>query len=71
MSGAVVGLVVAPTTRPTDASRGKPQPDGSPATADPDVIYPGQQVTVPEARTPDENTERHAPPAGSPDSPLR
>ncbi|MGW4101883.1 LysM peptidoglycan-binding domain-containing protein [Streptomyces sp. NPDC004976] len=51
-----------------DASRGKPQPDGLAAITDPDVIYPGQQVTVPEARTPDENTERHAPPAGSPDS---
>ncbi|WP_437044895.1 LysM peptidoglycan-binding domain-containing protein [Streptomyces sp. enrichment culture] len=51
-----------------DASQGKPQPDGLPAITDPDVVYPGQQVTVPEARTPDENTERHAPPAGSPDS---
>ncbi|MFC8094620.1 hypothetical protein [Streptomyces sp. NPDC057301] len=30
-----------------DASRGKPQPDGLPAITDPDVIRPGQQVTVP------------------------
>ncbi|MER5402247.1 hypothetical protein [Streptomyces sp. NPDC002599] len=32
------------------ASRGKPQPDGLPAITDPDLIYPGQQVTVPAAR---------------------
>lgn len=30
-----------------DASRGKPQPDGLPAITDPDLIRPGQQVTVP------------------------
>ncbi|MEU2284287.1 hypothetical protein ABZ614_20490 [Streptomyces sp. NPDC013178] len=30
-----------------EASRGKPQPDGLPAISDPDVIYAGQQVTVP------------------------
>ncbi|ALV30749.1 LysM peptidoglycan-binding domain-containing protein [Streptomyces sp. CdTB01] len=29
------------------ASRGKPQPHGLPAITDPDVIHPGQQVTVP------------------------
>lgn len=29
------------------ASRGKPQPDGLPAVTDPDVIYAGQQITVP------------------------
>ncbi|MGX4695503.1 LysM peptidoglycan-binding domain-containing protein [Streptomyces sp. JNUCC 63] len=33
------------------ASRGKPQPHGLPEITDPDVIYPGQQVTVPEAQT--------------------
>ncbi|MER6405914.1 hypothetical protein ABT269_20745 [Streptomyces viridosporus] len=49
-----------------DASRGKPQPDGLPAITDPDMIYAGQQITVPEARTPDE--ERHTPPADSHDS---
>ncbi|MFE2533723.1 hypothetical protein [Streptomyces sp. NPDC059371] len=31
-------------------SRGKPQPDGLPAITDPDLIYPGQQVTVPGTR---------------------
>jgi nucleoid-associated protein YgaU len=30
-----------------DASRGKQQPDGLPAITDPDLIRPGQQVTVP------------------------
>ncbi|MEW2000781.1 LysM peptidoglycan-binding domain-containing protein [Streptomyces coelicoflavus] len=37
------------------ASRGKPQPDGLPTLTDPDVIYPGQQITVPDqqkAQTP-------------------
>ncbi|MFE5923619.1 hypothetical protein [Streptomyces sp. NPDC056468] len=33
-----------------DASRGKPQPDGLPAISDPDLIRPGQQVTVPGAQ---------------------
>ncbi|MGW7824656.1 LysM peptidoglycan-binding domain-containing protein [Streptomyces puniciscabiei] len=33
-----------------DASRGKPQPHGLPKITDPDIIYAGQQVTVPEAR---------------------
>ncbi|MGW1966475.1 LysM peptidoglycan-binding domain-containing protein [Streptomyces sp. NPDC001935] len=32
------------------ASRGKPQPDGLPAITDPDLIHPGQQVTVPGTR---------------------
>ncbi|MFI8860420.1 LysM peptidoglycan-binding domain-containing protein [Streptomyces prasinus] len=49
-----------------EASRGKPQPDGLPAITDPDVIYAGQQITVPEARTPDE--ARPTPPADSNDS---
>ncbi|MGI5380714.1 LysM peptidoglycan-binding domain-containing protein [Streptomyces sp. CA-251387] len=30
-----------------EASRGKPQPHGLPAITDPDVVYAGQQVTVP------------------------
>ncbi|MET8772833.1 hypothetical protein [Streptomyces sp. NPDC004658] len=33
-----------------EASRGKPQPHGLPQISDPDVIYAGQQITVPEAR---------------------
>ncbi|MFD6549710.1 hypothetical protein [Streptomyces sp. NPDC058398] len=33
-----------------EASRGTPQPDGLPAITDPDLIYPGQQVTVPGTR---------------------
>ncbi|MFH9967701.1 hypothetical protein ACH4PR_41120 [Streptomyces mirabilis] len=41
-----------------EASRGKPQPQGLPEITDPDVIYPGQQVTVPGARD-----ERHEKPA--------
>ncbi|NUK21693.1 LysM peptidoglycan-binding domain-containing protein [Streptomyces lunaelactis] len=32
------------------ASKGKPQPDGLPEITDPDVIYAGQQVTVPAAQ---------------------
>ncbi|MFE2302640.1 hypothetical protein ACFXAW_31145 [Streptomyces sp. NPDC059445] len=32
------------------SSRGTPQPDGLPAITDPDLIYPGQQVTVPGTR---------------------
>ncbi|MEU0949956.1 hypothetical protein ABZ379_45955 [Streptomyces canus] len=32
-----------------EASRGRAQPDGLPKITDPDVIYPGQQVTVPQA----------------------
>ncbi|MFB8247381.1 hypothetical protein ACFC5X_20345 [Streptomyces sp. NPDC055952] len=34
-----------------EASRDKPQPRGLPAISDPDVIYAGQQVTVPGAHT--------------------
>ncbi|MFG2425197.1 hypothetical protein ACGFWD_40095 [Streptomyces sp. NPDC048448] len=33
-----------------DASKGDRQPDGLPAITDPDMIYPGQQVTVPGTR---------------------
>ncbi|MFF0094598.1 hypothetical protein ACFYSF_32210 [Streptomyces canus] len=33
-----------------EASRDKPQPNGLPAISDPDVIYAGQQVTVPGAQ---------------------
>ncbi|MCF1510449.1 LysM peptidoglycan-binding domain-containing protein [Streptomyces glomeratus] len=40
------------------ASRGKPQPHGLPPITDPDVIYAGQQVTVPEAR-PDQPPPDH------------
>ncbi|WP_217137238.1 LysM peptidoglycan-binding domain-containing protein [Streptomyces sp. AC558_RSS880] len=49
-----------------DANQGKPQPDGLPAITDPDIIYAGQQITMPEPRTPDE--ERHTPPADSHDN---
>ncbi|GAQ65413.1 LysM peptidoglycan-binding domain-containing protein [Streptomyces scabiei] len=38
-----------------EASEGKPQPHGLPAITDPDVIYPGQQITVPGAQ-PDQQT---------------
>ncbi|GHG00245.1 MULTISPECIES: LysM peptidoglycan-binding domain-containing protein [Streptomyces] len=48
-----------------DASKGKPQPHGLPAITDPDVIYAGQQITVPEVRTPDGDADRHSPPADS------
>ncbi|MER5924945.1 hypothetical protein [Streptomyces mirabilis] len=41
-----------------EASRGKPQPQGLPEITDPDVIYPGQQVTVPGAQG-----EQHEKPA--------
>ncbi|MFF7602282.1 LysM peptidoglycan-binding domain-containing protein [Streptomyces mirabilis] len=41
-----------------EASRGKPQPHGLPEITNPDVIYPGQQVTVPGAQG-----ERHEKPA--------
>ncbi|MFG3517550.1 hypothetical protein [Streptomyces bobili] len=34
-----------------EASRGKPQPRGLPEITDPDVVYAGQQVTVPGAET--------------------
>ncbi|MFE7034630.1 LysM peptidoglycan-binding domain-containing protein [Streptomyces sp. NPDC057621] len=32
-----------------EANRGTPQPDGLPRITDPDLIYPGQQITVPGA----------------------
>ncbi|MEU2738650.1 hypothetical protein ABZ656_25600, partial [Streptomyces sp. NPDC007095] len=41
-----------------EASQGKPQPHGLPEITNPDVIYPGQQVTVPGAQG-----ERHEKPA--------
>ncbi|MFE4752371.1 hypothetical protein ACFRIB_19185 [Streptomyces mirabilis] len=41
-----------------EASRGKPQPQGLPEITNPDVIYPGQQVTLPGAQS-----ERHEKPA--------
>ncbi|WP_030181154.1 LysM peptidoglycan-binding domain-containing protein [Streptomyces sp. NRRL S-813] len=34
-----------------EASRGKPQPHGLPEITDPDVIYAGQQVTVPDTQS--------------------
>jgi nucleoid-associated protein YgaU len=34
-----------------EANRGQPQPEGLPPITDPDVIYAGQQITVPEARS--------------------
>ncbi|WP_369275991.1 hypothetical protein AB5J55_44190 [Streptomyces sp. R11] len=43
-----------------DASRGKPQPDGLPAITDPDLIRPGQQVTVPGTQ-PGQPPQEHAP----------
>lgn len=57
-----------------EASQGRAQPDGLPKITDPDVIYPGQQVTVPRAASerpahPRENTvggwgtEHSTPPA--------
>ncbi|MFC8817823.1 LysM peptidoglycan-binding domain-containing protein [Streptomyces rochei] len=59
-----------------DASRGKPQPEGLPAITDPDVIHPGQQITVPDqhnAETPppsgeSDSQEHTPPPAQEPDS---
>ncbi|MZE74650.1 LysM peptidoglycan-binding domain-containing protein [Streptomyces sp. SID5789] len=43
------------------ASRGTPQPGGLPAITDPDVIYPGQQITVrgqQRAKTPPSDSDR-------------
>ncbi|MGY9067012.1 LysM peptidoglycan-binding domain-containing protein [Streptomyces sp. CAS3] len=62
-----------------ESSRGKPQPNGLPEITDPDVIYAGQQVTVPKARSdqprqdraPGEKSGRQEttpPPAQSPDA---
>ncbi|WP_060903235.1 LysM peptidoglycan-binding domain-containing protein [Streptomyces europaeiscabiei] len=39
-----------------EASRGRPQPDGLPTISDPDVIYAGQQVSVPGAQ-PDQSPQ--------------
>ncbi|WP_331763542.1 LysM peptidoglycan-binding domain-containing protein [Streptomyces anthocyanicus] len=58
------------------ASRGTPQPDGLPTVTDPDVIYPGQQITVPgqqHAQTPpspgeSDRQETTPPPAQAPDN---
>ncbi|GGQ48000.1 hypothetical protein GCM10010279_67070 [Streptomyces mutabilis] len=58
------------------ASHGKPQPDGLPAITDPDVIYAGQQITVPGAQrdqTPppggeSDHQDRVPPPAQTPDN---
>ncbi|MCX4919908.1 LysM peptidoglycan-binding domain-containing protein [Streptomyces sp. NBC_00687] len=56
-----------------EASRGTPQPDGLPPITDPDVIYAGQQVTVPGAGANEQpssadhapgHSEESAPPAG-------
>ncbi|MFJ4748932.1 LysM peptidoglycan-binding domain-containing protein [Streptomyces albogriseolus] len=59
------------------ASRGKAQPDDLPSITDPDVIYPGQQITVPgqhaqTAPSPGESDrqERTPPPAQTPDRPA-
>ncbi|MFI6357977.1 hypothetical protein ACIBJF_36340 [Streptomyces sp. NPDC050743] len=41
------------------ASRGKPQPHGLPTITDPDVIFAGQQVTVPAARPGQPAEDRH------------
>ncbi|MFC8428028.1 hypothetical protein [Streptomyces sp. NPDC057253] len=41
-----------------EASRDKPQPNGLPAISDPDVIYAGQQVTVPGSQ-PDQPPQDH------------
>ncbi|MEU5044533.1 hypothetical protein [Streptomyces griseorubiginosus] len=41
-----------------EASRNKPQPNGLPAISDPDVIYAGQQVTVPGTQ-PDQPPQDH------------
>ncbi|MFE6531003.1 LysM peptidoglycan-binding domain-containing protein [Streptomyces rochei] len=46
-----------------DASRGKPQPEGLPAITDPDVIHPGQQITVP-----DQHNDQAPPSPGESDS---
>ncbi|MFD4588273.1 hypothetical protein [Streptomyces sp. NPDC058434] len=46
-----------------EASRGTAQPDGLPAISDPDVIYPGQQVTVPGAEPERDDRQEATPPA--------
>ncbi|MDN3263946.1 LysM peptidoglycan-binding domain-containing protein [Streptomyces sp. CSDS2] len=49
-----------------EASKGKPQPRGLPEITDPDVIYTGQQVTVPLARPhqPDQDAGQGTEPGG-------
>ncbi|MFF9705358.1 hypothetical protein ACF1FE_29925 [Streptomyces griseofuscus] len=52
-----------------ESSRDMPQPNGLPEITDPDVIYAGQQVTVPEARF--DQSSRHRAPrkeSGSPET---
>ncbi|MFJ6636738.1 hypothetical protein ACIQMR_36060 [Streptomyces sp. NPDC091376] len=52
-----------------EASRGTAQPNGLPAISDPDVIYPGQQVTVPGAEPERDDRQEATPPAAqTPDS---
>ncbi|MGW2563380.1 LysM peptidoglycan-binding domain-containing protein [Streptomyces sp. NPDC001514] len=43
-----------------EASRGKPQPHGLPHITDPDVIYAGQQVTVPGAQGAEDTSQEDA-----------
>ncbi|WP_312847714.1 LysM peptidoglycan-binding domain-containing protein [Streptomyces sp. WAC 01325] len=47
-----------------EASRGRPQPNGLPAITDPDLIRPGQQITLPDTR-PEHLPEDH--PGSEPD----
>ncbi|MEJ8655004.1 hypothetical protein [Streptomyces sp. MS1.AVA.4] len=46
-----------------EASQGQAQPDGLPAISDPDLIYPGQQVTVPGAEPERDDRQETTPPA--------
>ncbi|CAM5501521.1 hypothetical protein [Streptomyces canarius] len=48
-----------------EASRGKPQPHGLPEITDPDVIYAGQQVTVPGTQTDQPPDQGHGEESGS------
>ncbi|MFE6942225.1 hypothetical protein [Streptomyces chartreusis] len=41
-----------------DASRGKPQPDGLPAITNPDLIRPGQHITVPDTQPGHQSKDR-------------
>ncbi|MFE7764184.1 LysM peptidoglycan-binding domain-containing protein [Streptomyces sp. NPDC057438] len=43
-----------------EASEGKPQPHGLPEITDPDVIYPGQQITVPGAQADQQTPPRES-----------
>ncbi|MFF7889253.1 hypothetical protein ACH40F_51955 [Streptomyces sp. NPDC020794] len=49
-----------------EASRGKSQPDGLPTISDPDVVYAGQQVTVPGAKPGQLDPGEHGNEEGSP-----